>query len=425
MVIVIGLVITFRAHIPGVESIPNVPIDYIPSYTTDQSEDPEHPSHVENVHDIIDNLEFHKIDLPSTNDQASDIKTNTDNNNENLECGDIEATKRIFNNLQVIDDKSKIHIWPLPQTYTIFTEIVSINVNTFQYESNVDHRVITKGIERYKSIMFPHRTQHKYQDDSATINKVECKDIFYLFYIFLNILHSFKQLIIYVLDNGIDDKLDFGFDEEYELIIHDPTHEHSCNEIILRSNKIYGALRGLETLSQLITYNFIKDEYEINVGIIKDHPRYKHRGVLLDTSRHFHPVPAVKRFLLSLSFAKFNVFHWHIVDEESFPYQSNAFPKLQDGAYSNYERYSEYDIFDIIHYAQDLGIRVVPEFDTPGHAGSWCKGYRELCIKAGCRDYNPNLLDPSKEFTWTLIDGLFKEAATERFNDSFFHLGMF
>ena len=63
--------------------------------------------------------------------------------------------------------------------------------------------------------------------------------------------------------------MDYGFDEEYELIIHDPAHEHSCNEIILRSNKIYGALRGLETLSQMITYNFLKDEYEINVGILK------------------------------------------------------------------------------------------------------------------------------------------------------------
>ena len=118
------------------------------------------------------------------------------------------------------------------------------------------------------------------------------------------------QLIIYVSDGGKDDSLNEGFDEEYELIIHDPAHEHSCNEIIIRSHKIYGALRGLETLSQMISYNFYADSYETNIGLIKDWPRYKHRGLLLDTSRHFHPVPAVRRLLLSMSFVKFNVFHW-------------------------------------------------------------------------------------------------------------------
>lgn len=111
-----------------------------------------------------------------------------------------------------------------------------------------------------------------------------------------------------------------------------------------------------------------------------------------------------------------------MVDEESFPYQSNAFPNLWNGSYSRYERYSETDILEIIEYAHDLGIRVIPEFDTPGHAGSWCKGYPQLCIKAKCRDPSPHLLDPSKEFTWKLIDGLFKEAA-DRFGDKLFHLG--
>ena len=67
-------------------------------------------------------------------------------------------------------------------------------------------------------------------------------------------------------------------------------------------------------------------------------------------------------------------------------------------------------------------MRVIPELDTPGHAGSWCKGYPQLCIKAGCRIPSPHLLDPSKEFTWKLIEGLFKEV-TEKFGDEYFHLG--
>ena len=158
------------------------------------------------------------------------------------------------------------------------------------------------------------------------------------------------------------------------------------------------------------------------MGIIKDFPRYAHRGMLLDTSRHFHPVPALRKFLLALSFAKLNVFHWHIVDEESFPYESRRWPHLWNGSYSNEERYSQADIVGIIEFARDLGIRVIPEFDTPGHAGSWCRGYPQLCIKAQCRSPSPHLLDPSKAFTWQLLQGLFEEAA-QRFGDEFVHLG--
>ena len=301
-----------------------------------------------------------------------------------------------------LSDTSAIHIWPLPQSYTLFTDRVNVNVLQFQYESNVKHEILTRAIERYKAIMFSHTTQRTYSEEEQT--------------------DTINKLVIHILDNGEDDSLDMGFDENYELIIHDPKHEHSCNEIILRSHKLYGALRGLETLSQMINYNFYTDEYQTHIGIIKDFPRYQHRGVLLDTSRHFHPVLAIKRFLLSLSFVKFNVFHWHIVDEESFPYQSNAFPNLWNGSYSSYERYSESDILEIISYARDLGIRVVPEFDTPGHAGSWCKGYPQLCIKSQCRKPSPHLLDPSQAFTWDLIDGLFEEASV-RFGDSLFHLG--
>ena len=169
MVIIIGLVVTFRAHIPGVDSIPNIPSDYSPSYTTNN--DISHPSHIDDVHDIIDKLEIHQIDPPQQ--EQTNIKMNTDQSQQNIQCGDIEATRRIFNNLKVINDKSKIHIWPLPQSYTIFEDIVSINVKSLQYESNVDHPIITKAIERYKAIIFPHRTRREYKENADTINKVK------------------------------------------------------------------------------------------------------------------------------------------------------------------------------------------------------------------------------------------------------------
>ncbi|ETO14478.1 hypothetical protein RFI_22888 [Reticulomyxa filosa] len=149
-----------------------------------------------------------------------------------------------------------------------------------------------------------------------------------------------------------------------------------------------------------------------------------------------------------------SVFHWHVVDEEAFPYQSRVNSELWKGAYSANERYSESDILDIIEYARIRGIRVIPEFDTPGHAGSWCVGYPQLCINVSCPKpsvllffsftlffhslqfpsylfvvvvviidsmifdfcfitpatfycllpYQPHLLDPSKELTWNIID---------------------
>ena len=397
IVVCTALIVTFRHHM-SFGDIPSLPSDYVPSYKTSNEELPS-PSHIEDVGHMVNQLELHKIKTPPKVAKNASITSNA-GSSEQVKCGDIEATRKIFESLKVLSDKSKIHIWPLPQSFTLFEDIVSVNVNSFAYESNINHPILSKAIERYKSIMFSHKSRRKYEDNSHTINK----------------------LIIYVLDNGEDDSLSTGFDEEYELIIHDPAHEDSCNEIILRSHKLYGALRGLETLSQLITYNFATDEYETNVGIIKDHPRYSHRGILLDTSRHFHPVAAIKRLLLSMSFVKFNVFHWHIVDEEAFPYESKAYPNLWNGSYSVHERYSEEDILSIVAYATDLGIRVVPEFDTPGHAGSWCKGYPQLCIKAACREPSEHLLDPSKEFTWTLIDGVFEEAAS-RFGDTLFHLG--
>ena len=69
-----------------------------------------------------------------------------------------------------------------------------------------------------------------------------------------------------------------------------------------------------------------------------------------------------------------NVLHWHIVDQQSFPFQSKSYPKLWSGAYSNEERYTERDIATIVEYARARGVRVMVEFDVPGHAASWCAG---------------------------------------------------
>merc|ERR1719203_259026 len=100
---------------------------------------------------------------------------------------------------------------------------------------------------------------------------------------------------------------------------------------------------------------------------------------MIDSARHFQSVKSIHSVLDSMAYAKFNVLHWHIVDSQSFPYESKTYPKLWDGSYSMHERYIQSDIKNIINYAKNLGIRVIPEFDQPGHADSWCIGYPEIC----------------------------------------------
>ncbi|CAD5228754.1 unnamed protein product [Bursaphelenchus okinawaensis] len=187
---------------------------------------------------------------------------------------------------------------------------------------------------------------------------------------------------------------------------------------ILEADEVWGALRGIETFSQLIFFH--EDQYFIRTAYIKDWPEYAYRGLLIDSGRHFLPKNVIKRQIDLLSQNKLNVLHWHVSDSESFPYDSKQFPEMtKQGAYAPKYVYSPEDVQDIVEHARLRGIRVLAEFDTPGHMASW-RGIPGLMTK--CGDAEPNVLDPSKNSTFEFLEKFFTEIH-EVFPESFIHLG--
>ena len=186
-----------------------------------------------------------------------------------------------------------------------------------------------------------------------------------------------------------------------------------------------GAMRGMETLLQLAS-----DANGVCVMpaiTIEDSPRFRWRGLSLDTSRHFEPIDAVKRTIDGMAIAKLNVFHWHLSDDQGFRAESEKFPKLTEIG-SGGLFYTQDQMRDVVAYARARGIRVIPEFDMPGHTSSWILAYPELGsgedIKALPIVFGtPQAeLDPSRESTYKFIDAFVGEMSTI-FPDAYFHIG--
>ena len=194
----------------------------------------------------------------------------------------------------------------------------------------------------------------------------------------------------------------------------------------LKAATVAGVLHGLATFAQLVGPS-PDGGFQAAAIHIEDRPRFPWRGLMLDVSRHWMPVEVVKRNLDAMADVKLNVFHWHLSDDQGFRVESKRFPKLQlegsDGLY-----YKQDEIRDVVAYARNRGIRVVPEFDIPGHTQSWLAGYPELATNPGPYTigrtwgiYFP-VMDPSKEELYTFLDGLLAEIAP-LFPDPYFHIG--
>src|SRR5579872_1558831 len=207
-------------------------------------------------------------------------------------------------------------------------------------------------------------------------------------------------------------------DESYRLEV-TPTHAR-----ITAPNPL-GAMHGMETFLQLIAAG--TDSFSAPTVDINDRPRFGWRGTMLDVSRHWMPVSVVHRTLDAMAAVKLNVFHWHLSDDQGFRVESRVFPKLNEFG-SDGHFYTQQQVHEIIEYARDRGIRVVPEFDMPGHATAWFVAYPELASGPGPYSierkwgiFDP-AIDPTREEPYQFLDGLIAEV-TSLFPDDYFHIG--
>jgi hexosaminidase len=218
-----------------------------------------------------------------------------------------------------------------------------------------------------------------------------------------------------------------GDDESYSL-------ESGAGRIRITANKPLGALRGIETFLQLVRQNTnpgggaaAVPGFSVPDVTIHDQPRFPWRGLSLDVSRHFIPLEEVKRTIDGIAAVKMNVFHWHLSDDQGFRIQSKKYPRLQEYG-SDGQYYTQAQVRDVIAYARERGVRVVPEFDIPGHATSWLVGYPKLGVGKGpyqiVRGFGilTHLMDPTKESTYKFLSGFVGEMA-KLFPDAYFHIG--
>lgn len=207
-------------------------------------------------------------------------------------------------------------------------------------------------------------------------------------------------------------------DESYQLVV-DPAGAR------LQAVTTVGALRGLETLLQLVSADAAG--FHLPAVRIVDRPRFRWRGLLLDTGRHFMPPAVVRRTLDGMAAVKLNVLHWHLSEDQGFRVESHRYPRLHqlgsDGLY-----YTREEITALVAYARDRGIRVVPEFDMPGHSTSWFVGYPEYASAPGPYQIERRFgvfepaFDPTREETYTFLEGFIAEM-TQLFPDPYWHIG--
>lgn len=307
-------------------------------------------------------------------------------------------------------------VWPLPRAVTTGAASATLLPEQFVLGVATDtpSAALEAALERFSSRAFPHPVT----PPEAPVGSQSVV----------------TGLTVQVSDSTVP--LALGVNESYTLTV------PASGNATISAATIFGAYRGLESLSQLIQFSFDTESYHINDLLplhIEDAPQFVHRGLLLDVARHFQPVSSLRRVIDSLAMAKINVLHLHMSEDQSFPAASRVHPELAaKGAWSPNERYTWQELQEVVEFGLARGLRVIPEFDMPGHATSWHGSHPELFSSgapaAKCStqvDGRPNVtrgaLDPAKNATFAFIEELlrdyFSESGGAFSNIDYVHLG--
>lgn len=303
--------------------------------------------------------------------------------------------------------------WPKPHFFTNGTGSVALTAAfdlSFQFNSSLD--VLSRACQRYHDLITKQSARSPLKPKSPALARAGAAA-------------ATPPLAAYVVSISVessDQTLGVKTNESYSLSV-----DQSGASIAAHS--VYGALHGLESLSQLFEAN--TDGGFLLRGLpwhIQDSPRFSHRGVLLDSARHYLSLDSIRRNIDAMSYSKLNVMHWHLLDFQSFPYtpEDPFIANMSLGAFSAEERYSAADLRALVSYARDRGVRIMVEVDTPGHAASWGVARPEVMVHCPetikAHGLGFQIFDPTVETTYTVLGAVLKELAGI-FPDSTFHLG--
>ncbi|HFQ4860263.1 TPA: beta-N-acetylhexosaminidase [Vibrio vulnificus] len=220
----------------------------------------------------------------------------------------------------------------------------------------------------------------------------------------------------------------------------------SQEQVRVEAGSSSGFVHATASLLQLLDYNSLTQEAQLACCSISDSPRFRYRGMMLDCSRHFHSVEQVKRLINLLAHYKFNTFHWHLTDDEGWRVEIKAFPALTEtGAWRGVDEaiepqythisqryggfYSQEEIKEVVAYAAQRSIMVIPEIDVPGHCRAAIKSLPEMLVEAeddtvyrSIQNYSDNVLNPGLSTTYQFLDGVLEEIAP-LFPAPYVHIG--
>ncbi|KAM1481631.1 hypothetical protein ACFX13_029346 [Malus domestica] len=308
---------------------------------------------------------------------------------------------------------SGVNVWPKPRNFSWPQPQAHLLSPNFAITSPANHKYLSSAVKRYHQLLLSEHHRPLVNPSSSVRINTSAPPLL--------------TLSITVADLAAP--LHHGVDESYTLTI--PITGGAAN---LWAQTAWGAMRGLETLSQLVW----GDPSLVAVGVyVWDSPLFGHRGVMLDTSRNFYGVEDILRTIEAMSANKLNVFHWHITDSHSFPLLLPSEPDLASkGSYGSAMQYSPADVTKIVEFGLEHAVRVVPEIDAPGHTGSWAEAYPEIVTCANMFwwpdgvDWADRLasepgtghLNPLNPKTYQVLKNVIHDVST-LFPEPFFHAG--